>query len=310
VTATWLLPWQTYNWVSQTFNFFLCQDRELPQIMQLHLKKFDMASLKDNSIVVLLGKRDTGKSWLVRDLLWHHKDIPVGTVICPTENVNPFYSEMVPSLFIHEKASPDLLASVTKRQKIISKKVAVQKTQRGTSHIDPRAFLVMDDCLYDRGWGQDENIRFLFMNGRHVKTLVLITMQYPLGVLPNLRTNIDYVFILRETNIKSRQKIYENYAGVFPTFDSFCDCLDQTTENYECMVINNNAKSNKLQDSVFWYKAEEREGFKMGAPDFWRLHHELCEEGDGEEEDGELMDITKFRSKRKGPNIAVKKTLF
>ena len=41
-------------------------------------------------------------------------------------------------------------------------------------------------------------MRLLFMNGRHWKIMLIITMQYPLGIPPNLRTNIDYVFILRE----------------------------------------------------------------------------------------------------------------
>ena len=31
--------------------------------------------------------------------------------------------------------------------------------------------------------------------------------------------------------------------------------MDQCTENYECLVISNNAKSNKLEDQIFWYKA-------------------------------------------------------
>ena len=43
---------------------------------------------------------------------------------------------------------------------------------------------------------------------------------------------------------------------MFPTFESFAQVMDQCTENYECLVINNNAKSNKLQDQIFWYKAE------------------------------------------------------
>ena len=38
----------------------------------------------------------------------------------------------------------------------------------------------------------------------------------------------------------------------------FFQVMDQCTENYECLVINNNAKSNKLEDQVFWYKAEKR----------------------------------------------------
>ena len=56
---------------------------------------------------------------------------------------------------------------------------------------------------------------------------------------------------------------------MFPTFDMFCQVMDQCTENYECLVIDNNAKSNHLVDQVFWYKAPERPNFKCGAKEFW-----------------------------------------
>jgi len=39
--------------------------------------------------------------------------------------------------------------------------------------------------------------------------MLVITMQYPLGIPPNLRTNIDYVFILREPYISNRRRIYD-----------------------------------------------------------------------------------------------------
>ena len=78
---------------------------------------------------------------------------------------------------------------------------------------DPRAFLIFDDCLYDNSWVKDRNIRSIFMNGRHYKTMFLLTMQYSLGITPNLRTNIDYVFILREPDYNNRKKLYEHYYG-------------------------------------------------------------------------------------------------
>ena len=56
---------------------------------------------------------------------------------------------------------------------------------------------------------------------------------------------------------------------MFPKFEMFCQVMDQCTENYECLVINNNAKSNKLCDQVFWYKAEQRPEFKIGADSYW-----------------------------------------
>ena len=140
----------------------------------------------------------------------------------------------------------------------------------GKTAMDPRTFVILDDCLYDQGWTRDKMMRLLFMNGRHWKVMLIITMQYPLGIPPNLRTNIDYVFILRENYVSNRKRLYEHYAGMFPTFEMFCQVMDQCTENFECLVIDNNAKSNKLDDQVFWYKASERGEFKIGADDYWQ----------------------------------------
>ena len=146
----------------------------------------------------------------------------------------------------------------------------IQKINEGDTTTDPRAFLILDDCLYDNTLARDKYMRSVFMNGRHYKLLFLLTMQYALGIPPNLRTNIDFVFILRENYVSNRKRLYEHYAGMFPTFEMFCQVMDQCTENYECLVINNNAKSNKLSDQVFWYKAEQRPDFKIGGEAYWR----------------------------------------
>jgi len=236
--------------------------------MNLELRKFDMNDIKDDKVVVLIGKRDTGKSFLCKDILYRHKDIPVGQVISGTEGANQFYSKIVPKLFIHGEYSPPVIHNMIKRQKMM-----LTKINEG-EQVDPRAFLILDDCLYDNSWTKDSNMRSIFMNGRHYKLLFLLTMQYALGIPPNLRTNIDYVFILRENYVSNRKRLYEHYAGMFPTFEMFNQVMDQCTENYECLVINNNAKSNKLTDQVFWYKADSRPNFRIGADNFWNYSDE------------------------------------
>ena len=118
-------------------------------------------------------------------------------------------------------------------------------------------------------------------------------------VPPNLRTNIDYTFILREPYINNRKRIYENYAGMFPTFESFCQVMDQCTENYECLVIANNAKSNRLDEQIFWYKASSHTNFKLGSKEFWEMSKDLNSDDDEEE-------IFDPRAVRKGPRINVK----
>ena len=223
-----------------------------------------MSDIKDDKVVVLIGKRDTGKSFLCKDILYHHKDIPVGQVISGTEGANQFYSKIVPKLFIHGEFKPDIVQNMLKRQKLM-----IDQINGGNHSLDPRAFLILDDCLYDNTWARDKHMRSVFMNGRHFKLLFLLTMQYALGIPPNLRTNIDYIFILRENYVSNRKRLYEHYAGMFPTFEMFNQVMDQCTENYECLVINNNAKSNKLTDQVFWYKADSHPDFRIGADPYW-----------------------------------------
>lgn len=240
-----------------------------PKRLNLRLRKFDMTKIKHDKVVVLIGKRETGKSFLVKDLLWHHQTLPFGSVISGTEGANQFYSKVVPPMFIHDEYSPLIIANVLKRQKLIAKKIGNDLATRGQTAVDPRNFLILDDCLYDQSWIKDRNIRYLFMNGRHVHTMFIITMQYAMGIPPSLRTNIDYVFILRENIVANRRRLYEQYAGMFPDFDSFCQVMNQCTENYECLVIDNNAKSNKLEDQVFWYKAQPRPDFRLCSTELW-----------------------------------------
>jgi hypothetical protein len=277
------------------------------------LKKFDMNMIKDrcemdsrkSPMMVIIGKKDTGKSFLVRDILFQTQQyFPVGTVISATEIANEFFQNMVPSKLIHDKYKPEIVQNVIRRQAGIKQKRNDDKKARGgSSNIDPRAFLILDDCLYDaKSWINEESTRFVFMNGRHIDLMTIITMQYPLGITPNLRTNVDFVFILRENILGNRRRIYENYAGMFPTFEMFCDFMDQCTENYECLVICNNVSSNRLEDQVFWYKADDHPPFRLCDASLWADNRPF--------QSAMLLsseyDPANFK-KNKGPSIWVKK---
>ena len=258
--------------------------------MRLELKKFDMASLASDSVVCMLGKRKTGKSHIVKNLLSFHAAIPVATIISATEMSNGFYSKFVPSIFIHTEYSPEVLENFVKRQKMVCSKKSKEISQFGGSQIDTRAIILLDDCMFDNSWTTDKNIRLIFMNGRHWGIFFLMTSQMALGIPPALRTNIDYTFICRENSIKNRRKIYENYASMFDSFDVFCQVLDQTTENFCCLVVKNNVDSNKLEDQVFWYKAPPDQNFKICSKEFWDMNEAFKKEEEyGEAGEKEYM---------------------
>lgn len=282
----------------------------------LNLRKFDITWIKCTHTVVMLGRRNTGKSFVVRDLLYYHRDVPAGAVICPTEGVNPTYSRFIPSVFIHEEYNASIVDNLMARQRKLKLEIQEQEMQYGSCPYDPRVFLIMDDCGADAdAWARTKQIKNLFMNGRHSNVLVLITMQYPMGIPPDIRGNIDFVFILRENVVANRKRIWDNYAGIFPTFEMFQDVLNQCTEDYEMLVIANGVNSNVITDCVFWYKAEAHPPFKMCSEQFWEIDARLKQEeraaaaaAKQRGEDGaELLDMSKLVRRRTTLPITVKK---
>jgi len=230
--------------------------------MNIQLRKFNPASMKDDKVCVVIGKRNTGKSTLVTDILYHKKHLPAGIVMSATEEGNRHYQQYVPDLFIYGDYDRDAIERVLERQR----QILLQNRP-----ISP-AFILLDDCMYDKKFMKDTCIRKCFMNGRHWKIFFMLTMQYCMDLTPDLRANVDYVFILRENIIQNREKLYKAFFGIFPTFDMFNQIMNACTENYECLVLDNTSKSNKIEDCVFWYKAKLHPQFRIGSPQLWNYH--------------------------------------
>ena len=280
--------------------------------MKLELKKFDPTKIKSDSVVVFIVKRNTGKSYCMKDIMSYNRDIPVGVVVSPTERANGYFEKFIPKMLIYDELEEKLVGKFLNRQINITKDKKRELEKHGSSTIDPRAFLILDDCMYNKTSIKDKNIRCIFMNGRHYKIFLLITMQHGLGLPPDLRSNIDYVFIFRNNIVKEREKIYNHYAGMFPTFDVFNQVMNQCTENFECLVIDNKTQSNNINDNVYWYKAQDS-NYKMCSQNLWEMQALQDQRdlmglmNDEEEEDNEDFDPGVFLKKKNTKLIKVKK---
>jgi len=235
-------------------------------------KKFNMASIPDLKKIVFIGKTNSGKSTLVLDYLYHHRDVPVVTVISPTDMYNKTFSPHVPAMLIHDEYSADVMKSIQRRQCDMVKRINTIPEYAG---VDPRITIVLDDCLADSSeWTKDKNIIDMFYNGRHKGMTIILTMQFSIGIPPKLRANFQYVFLCRDNRVVEQKKLYANYGSMFPSFDMFKQVHDKCTENYGALVINLESTSCRLEDSVFWYKASPDQitdwaDFKLCYPDLW-----------------------------------------
>ena len=264
--------------------------------MNIKLKKFDPSNISPNRVVLFIGKRNTGKSVLVRDILYFHRKIPAGIVMSPTEESNSFYQDMIPDLFIYNDYKPDVIENIISRQRKCVK----------NKEPNSNAFILLDDCMYDKKITKDPNIRGIFMNGRHWNILFMLTMQYCMDLSPDLRANIDYVFVLRENIIANKEKIYKNFFGIFPTFDIFNQVMTSCTENFECLVLDNTSRSNNIEDVVFYYKACVRGNFRIGSSEFWQHHRKHYNKNYDDDSDEERKNDQKKAGKSsKNPIVTI-----
>lgn len=216
--------------------------------MTLELKKFDTSHFKYGDVALIIGKCRTGKSFLARDLLVKQDNSASINIVINNEEVNNVYKECVPNLSIHNDYNSQIIENIKKRHFLVQNHIINTERQE--------CILVIDNSIYDNSFFYDKNIKFLFMNGRHLKSKFIITMRYPLYLPLALQSNIDYVFILRENITVHKRKLWKHYGYMFHTFEGFDEVLEQCTEDYSCLVVKLDSKSHKMEDCLFWYKAE------------------------------------------------------
>ena len=277
----------------------------------LQLDKFDLKNLVVdqngeflNPRIAIIAKSGSGKSWVIRDILMYLKSIPCGCIIAPTDKMTKFYDDFFPATFIHHEFREDIIPRLLARQKLILSKNEARK-KASKKPVDPRTFLIMDDCMSSKHlWLKDPNMLSIFNEGRHYQLTFILSMQYSLGIQPELRSNFDYVFLLGEDFINNRKKLYEHYAGMFPTRELFDQVFLQVTDDYGVMVINNRLRSTDIKKKVFWYKAKKREDFSIGCQRFKRFHQIYFDKN--HDKRLPFIDINNFGQKKK-TNVTVVK---
>jgi len=231
----------------------------------LKIQKFDIANIKQHKIVLCIGKRGTGKSTLLREIMnAFSPNVDFGLAMSPTHDSCDCFMQHMPKSWVYDSFDVQRIDTMLKMQR--------ERLKCGKS---PRnLFLILDDCLYDKKNLKGVTIRDVFLNGRHAKLSVALASQYCMDMSPDLRSQIDYIFVLRETIYANRVKLWRYLFGAFETYNDFSKTLDACTENFGALVLDNTSRSNEIEKMVYWFKArhgDEMPPFRMGSEVFWRL---------------------------------------
>lgn len=210
-----------------------------------NIRQFSLDKMRQRGFVALVhGRRGSGKTTLNKDLM-QKLNLDSGMIVNPTNEYSGDYVE-TEKLKVTGEITPEVLKDFVSKQQMACR--------TGDKEVKT---LILDDCCNDTPQlFKNRDIKVLYMNGRFIRSNLIITQQHPTSLPANIRHNTCYFFIFKETCQSNRRKLYNYYGGVFPTFKMFNRALDRCTANYGCMVIDNTSLSNNLEDHVFYYKAD------------------------------------------------------
>jgi hypothetical protein len=249
----------------------------------LEFQKLKLTEIYPYSLIFLIGKRNTGKTVLIRDLCYNfylHKlqegeSIDFALCFSPTEDTQGAFASFIPYCNIYPQYREDVVLQLMETQRALLKKNGHTKN----------CLIIIDDCAYDKKLFKSETMRLLCMNGRHLKIMLLLSVQYCMDIPTAVRGNIDLTLALRDNTYANKEKYYKNFFGQFKNLHQFIEAFDTLTNNYGAIVSINNSHSTNLEETIFWYRADPDslpKKFRLGKPIFWQLS-DICykEEDDG-----------------------------
>lgn len=245
--------------------------------MKLKLRRWDAHThlqKKPCSIILLIGKRGTGKSHLLKHIASIYANlgnIDVAIGMSPTDESNATLQGFLPRTLIYTDFNEALFENAVSEQR---KRIKQGKPRRNI-------LFFLDDCGFDaKTIFKSKVMKRLFYNGRHVHIGLVFTLQYIMDLDTSFRTNVDVCICLREQIQANRERLYKYFYGQFPTQKAFNLAMDACTENWGAIVTANNlTTSNNINESVFWIRApREIPQVRLGAPIVWQLDDQAYED--------------------------------
>lgn len=200
-----------------------------------------------NTLSLIIGKRASGKTNLVKDLCYKIKDkIDSAIVFSPTESFTKEYTSFFANFFQKSVVHSEYNERILQEQIYHQKKIKFNRR--------PNILVVLDDCCYNK-----KNILKSWLlydmacNSRGLKITCIITVQNPSDVSIDLRSNSDYFFCFSANQKSYRQSLYKKYFGYFQNFKTFEKTFMEHTQHYHCFVQDNT--SFNIPKKQFYYKA-------------------------------------------------------
>lgn len=211
----------------------------------LTISKFDVSTITEPFSLAIIGKRLSGKTTQIKNLLEHFSTTNAYDeyfIVSPVEESNKKYSDIVDNpIFIANKLNEQYFEKILRKQKSDTKN---------------RILVILEDCITSKGmWNNSYIMRNFLLTHKNFRISLIITMQFPLN-LTSININFDYISLCNDEIVSNIKRMYDFYAGIFPSFDAFRQIFSQIATNYSSLLIKNSETQNYFLQRIFWFETK------------------------------------------------------
>jgi hypothetical protein len=184
--------------------------------------------------VLFSAKTGSGKSRLMRYILSENiHEFSKVYVICPTESINNFYSQLVPKKQIFNEFNEEWL------EKLLKHLTDLAESGDQLEHI----LLILDDCGSEPSFRNSKILQRIATRGRHLRISLWLSVQYIYMCPPVIRNQFDYV-LCGQSNRQSLDILSDEFLFGDITRKEFQTLYHQNTRDFNFLVINTSSVKN------------------------------------------------------------------
>jgi hypothetical protein len=224
-------------------------------IEQERVPRFKMEHLPWASAVMLLGKRRSGKTVAMMEMI-RHFGADMNIVFAGSDGAYQDFCKVTSPLHVYdaftdvsvvERVLSDLMTLVKDPNIPRPKKIAIWIDDLGSDDVVMKSKIILD----------------IFAKGRHMNTVdgqkigltVVMAIQYAKMIGPKLRSNCDFLFCFRLASYECQLAVQKGYTTLPPArFSSIMDGL-HSKKRYASLVIDNSTDAQVEGRGISWHRA-------------------------------------------------------
>lgn len=209
----------------------------------LNLDKFNIlestnqSELKSNNFLII-GKRGSGKTNIIKDFMCElSKNKVIENIIIFSTNTNSNYETLI---------NPEHTYKI--QNKLNSKTIKKILTNQSDQNAKP-LLIILDEIIHSKKILYNENFKELIISSHNLNIYLIMSIQFPINLCPQIKNNIDCFIIYADDMILNKKTILKNYLNKFTKYEIFDEIMKQICTNYSALVFD------KLHN-MKWHKSQ------------------------------------------------------